>query len=139
MVDTTKTNIGYAKDNDGNKLMDCGMEAFGDMVILENHTKTADPTDLMDMGGLQFSTEIAEHTDIGGWEVVAVGEHVTRVKPGDMVGQPLGNVITQLFHPKIAKREIIDENGSKVVASKKHFDYVYAIVNVSQIGMKYIK
>lgn len=135
--ETTGNIIGYAKDNDGNEMLEHPLEAFGDMVIIENISKSATSA-MEDYNGLKFDSEIGEHQEIGGWRVVAKGEFVKRVDIGDLVGQPIGNSITPVLHPQIAKRvQITDKNGYVRTATKEDYDYVYAVVNMNLIGMRY--
>jgi len=130
--------VGYAKDNDGALLTDYPMEVFGDMVLLENNTKTASPNKLRTYGDFEFHSEKEDHGQLGGWTVVAVGPLVTRVKKGDMVGNPIGNSVTVVQHPLIALRKTVkDRNGNEVLATKEELDYVYTLVNHQLIGLKY--
>lgn len=130
--------IGYAKDNDGNLLLDYPMRAMGEMVILENNSKTADPNQTESYGGLNFSSEQLQHGEVGGWTVVAVGEYVSRIKKGQLVGNPIGNSITPIQHPLIARKvEIKDRNGNMIIAGKNELDHVYVVVNQQLIGMIY--
>lgn len=135
-----RKDVGYAKDNEGNELIEYPMQVFGEMVLLENTTKTSDPTQLQKFGGLELHTESEEHGQLGGWRVVAVGDLVIRVKKGDLVGNPIGNSVTPVQHPLIAhKQNIVNAHGVSVLASKKDLDYVYSLVNQQLIGLKYLE
>lgn len=130
--------IGFAKNNDGTLLTEFPIEVFGDMVLLENSTVTSDPRTMRKVGELEFTSETHEHGNIGGWVVVAVGPLVSRVKVGDLVGNPIGNSVTSIQHPLIAHRiEIDGKLGEKVLADKTNLDYVYSVVNQQLIAVRY--
>lgn len=134
-----RTDIGFAKDNDGNLIKEYPMKAFGEMVILENRSKTTNPHSVTQEDGFFYQSDNLEHEQLGGWTVVAVGELVKRVEPGDIVGNPIGSSPTVVMHPYIAHRvEIEDQFGNMVTATKEHLDYVYVVVNQQLIGMQYL-
>lgn len=133
------SSIGFPKDNKGNLLKEYPMQVFGDMVLIENKSRTSDPTALTQEDGFFFQSDTVEHETMRGWEVVAVGELVSRVKVGDIVGQPIGNSITPIQHPMIAlKVDVENEHGNIKPATKHDLDYVYAVVNHQLIGMRYV-
>lgn len=138
MTEEVRNDVGYPRDNEGNLILDEPMKVFGDMVLLENRTKTILPNMNIQEGDLSFFQEKVESENLGGWTVVAVGENVVRVKPGDFVGTPIANSFTVVQHPWVAKKKkIVNDMGIEVEASKVDVDHVYAIVNQQLIGMKY--